>query len=664
MKNSYKKIVLFLILITSTFSLIIPNVNAENKIFSLDSVKVSDKSYNVGLTKLKVVEDSITNDMFFNKVGDYITYDVVVTNNSNNNYTIRKITDDSNNGYISYDYDKYKDQVVKSGESINLKIKATYSKQSPEKLLSNTPVNFNIIYDDGKLINPKTMNNLLRIIMLILIVTIITVFFKIKEKQKFKAMILLLGLYVLLPIITKASSNIYTFTLNNNVSEKTIALLDTGKNVNRRMKELATGQTLEWKYNDSEDYFYLSNSETDADVYEVDSIKKFVETDIDHYNLVKDSLTENNIVSLTDSGKPVYIWYENNNIYMYSEADEILLNEDSSYLLYYLSGVDEVSFNNFVTSNVNNMEYLFASCYDNDLDINMDLSSWDTSNVTNMNGTFWAFGRVANSVVLNLDNWNTENVANMNRMFYLCGQHSPKLIINGISDFDVNKVEDMSFMFSYTGELSTDYYIGDLSNWDVGNVKNMDAMFEGTGNYDEDFSIGNLSNWNTEKVENMNYMFSYVGGNATNFTLGDLSNWDVSNVRLMTGMFSETGYNSTSWAIGDLSKWDTRKVEDMYAMFAEAGENATTWESIGTLNIYASDIGIIFEDCQNAKAVLNIYSNPSLSNYNSENHFFTNAAIKEGSGIIVNYSSRTEHIDDFIASKSDNSNVVKGSLLD
>jgi hypothetical protein len=59
------------------------------------------------------------------------------------------------------------------------------------------------------------------------------------------------------------------------------------------------------------------------------------------------------------------------------------------------------------------------------------------------------------------------------------------------------------------------------------------------------------------------------------------------------------------------------------------------------------------------KVILNVYSNPT-----SYDNTFLNASTFTGSGITVNYSSATTNIDAIIATKSGNSNVVKGSRLD
>ena len=126
----------------------------------------------------------------------------------------------------------------------------------------------------------------------------------------------------------------------------------------------------------------------------------------------------------------------------------------------------------------------------------------------------------------------------------------------------------------------------------------------------------------------------------------------------MYGMFWSAGYWVSTFNIGDLSNWDTSKVTNMSNMFNGAGEGASTWNNIGTLKVYATDIGSMFKNCHAVKATLNIYSNPTT--YTTA---FQSAATWNGSGITVNYSSSTTNIDSIIATKSSSSNVVKGTQL-
>ncbi|MBR1936543.1 MAG: BspA family leucine-rich repeat surface protein [Bacilli bacterium] len=199
--------------------------------------------------------------------------------------------------------------------------------------------------------------------------------------------------------------------------------------------------------------------------------------------------------------------------------------------------------------------------------------------------------------------------------------------INNLNLLNTSKTNDMSQMFFLTGRLANSF--------------NMD-----------------VSNFDTSHVTSMYFMFASCGRNALSWSIGDLSNWDVSDVENMQYMFSHAGASATTWSIGDLSNWDTSNVTDMGAMFSHAGQEATTWNNIGIFNIYADKIGGMFNDCRAGSATLNIYTKPDI--YSGS---FYNAAIISGSEITVNYSSAVTSIDNIIATKSSNSNVVKGSLI-
>ena len=161
--------------------------------------------------------------------------------------------------------------------------------------------------------------------------------------------------------------------------------------------------------------------------------------------------------------------------------------------------------------------------------------------------------------------------------------------------------------------------------------------------------------------ENASYMFRYIN-NVDTITNAELL--DVSNTKNMYFMFSNAGSRATTYEIGDLSNWDTSNVSYMNRMFKEAGYSATTWNSIGTLEIYktqqpyTTNLSEIFQDCPNAKATLKLYNNPDY--YDDA---FQGAATVPGSGITVDYTSEVTDIDNIIATKSSNSNVVKGSLF-
>ena len=388
---------------------------------------------------------------------------------------------------------------------------------------------------------------------------------------------------------------------------------------------------------------------------------------------------------------------------------------------HYANNMKIVGLDDFDTSKVTNMTRMFFQFATNAQTVNIgDLSSWDTSKVTDMSWVFATFGSSASTINIgyvanwdtsaaetmrymfqqagynattctigDLSDWDTSKVTDMSDMFSSTCYNATSFNIGNIGNWDTSKVTDMSYMFSGAGSNATSWSIGDLSNWNTSNVTNMrymfssagynastfnignvggwntsqvtimEAMFSNAGRNATSWSIGNLSNWNTSSVTNMSYMFLGSGYQATTFNIGNIGGWDTSNVTTMQGMFNLSGAYATTWYIGNLNNWDTSKVTTMQGMFKEAARyspTTTTW-NIGTLKIYATDIENMFQYANGAKAILNIYSNPT--SYSSA---FQYASTRNGSGITVNYSSTTTNINNIIATRT-NTKVVKGSQL-
>ncbi len=315
---------------------------------------------------------------------------------------------------------------------------------------------------------------------------------------------------------------------------------------------------------------------------------------------------------------------------------------------------------NWNVSNVTDMTGMFSGTGKVTSNWNIgSLSSWTTSKVTTMEDMFSNAGYNSLSFQLNLTSWDTSSVTSFYNMFSSAGYSATTWSIGDLSNWNVSNATAISQMFYKAGYSTTTWTIGDLSGWDTKNVTSMRSVFDNAGYSASSFDIGNLNNWDTSKVKYMNSMFSHSGYSATTWNIGNLSSWNVSSVTSMESLFYYAGYNATTWSIGDLSGWDTSKVTTMIQMFAYAGYNATTWNSIGTLKVYATNLINMFRYCRNAQATLNIYSNPT--SYNSALSY---SATLPGSGITVNYSSNTTNIDNIIATKTSDSNVVKGVQLD
>ena len=445
------------------------------------------------------------------------------------------------------------------------------------------------------------------------------------------------------------------------------------------------------KYGEGEPMFYEEYENEGFNVLESNgryNVEKLIF--VDNLDIPNNAIISYDVSFLRDNS--VMTWFldaDNDGLYeRYIGANGgVIANPNSSYLFSGYNNLSEIDVSHLDVSRVINMSYMFEQfqCHDDSCVLDLSfISDWNVSHVTNMCGMF------ADATLSNfgdLSNWDTSSVTDMSYMFK--GAYAtPTFDISTISNWDVSNVTNMAFMFAGSGSYATTFNIGDLSNWDTGNVTNMKSMFQsaaahatnfnisfisgwdvskvtnmsnmfdGAGNSATTWNVGNLNNWNTSNVTDMYCMFYNAAYKATTFDRGNIGGWNVSKVTNMGRMFYNSGLYSSTWSIGNLSNWNTSSVTIMDSMFSNAGFNATTWNSIGTLKVYATNIMNMFKMCANAKGTLNIYSTPT-----AYNNIFVGTSTKQGSGITVNYSSATTNIDNIIATKSNNSNVVKGAQL-
>ena len=181
--------------------------------------------------------------------------------------------------------------------------------------------------------------------------------------------------------------------------------------------------------------------------------------------------------------------------------DGVIANEDSSYLFYNFTDIKTIDFqNNFGTTNMVNMEYMFYHCQQL---INLDLQSFDTSNVINMH---CLFDGCVSLETLNVNSFDTSSVTNMQQMFY--GWYN--LITLDLENFNTKNVTNMYYMF-YAGYRLE---ILNLCAFNTSNVINMGSMFRGTSKLTTIY-VG--TNWTTTQADTTDMFY---GGWVSEVTTG------------------------------------------------------------------------------------------------------------------------------------------------
>ena len=264
------------------------------------------------------------------------------------------------------------------------------------------------------------------------------------------------------------------------------------------------------------------------------------------------------------------------NMYIGSEH-RIKANINSSYWFWHLDNLFTINFDNYDTSDVENMAYMFSGygdmfSYDVPEPLSISVNDY-TPELLNEKSEYiidelgsggWmepSYYYMCSSVSnLDLSSWDTSKVRNMSYMFSgMCYNENLDL-----SSFDTSNVEDMSYMFAYS------YYLEGINfdGWDTSNVTDMSYMFSMVESDTVIYESGtqnlkslDVSHFDTSSVTDMSGMFEYIGY-SDNLVDIDLSNWNTSNVLLMTGMFDSASIKNL-----DLSSWNVEKVINFGYMF-------------------------------------------------------------------------------------------------
>ena len=269
--------------------------------------------------------------------------------------------------------------------------------------------------------------------------------------------------------------------------------------------------------------------------------------------------------------------------------------------------------NNFNTSKVESMEDMFSWCSSL---TSLDLSSFNTSKVRYMGDMFHYCKSLMN---LDLSSFNTSNVTKMFGMFDGCSS----LTSLDLSSFNTSKATDMSGMFRDCSSLTS----LDLSSFNTSKVTAI-GMFKGCSS----LTSLDLSSFNTSKVTDMSGMFR----DCSSLTSLDLSSFNTSKVTNMTGMFS----GCSSLTSLDLSNFNT--------------------SSVTKYSAYSQESNGMFYNCSKLITTINIM-NANVTNYTG---MFSGAATDPNAQITVNYiAAASTLVDNMIATKSSNSNVVRGTEL-
>ena len=372
-----------------------------------------------------------------------------------------------------------------------------------------------------------------------------------------------------------------------------------------------------------------------------------------------------------------------------------------------------INLDNFNTKNVLNMNYMFASSKKIK---NIKITKWNTLKVTNVDYMFYYLGYEANNLTFEISNLNFPKVTSASYMFGSLGSHSSGTTNFKISNFNMNSLTNTSSVFY--GALEDSYRVNaSIDNISFNSTNNIDYLFRYLGEeaIEFNFTVTNLharsansaegcvsytgqggkvtiklKDWETPNLTSAYNMFNHIGqanrSGPIELTIDNIDFTNVTTMKMMFFSFGEGNYESTKIVFKNINtpnltdteymfayagtcsshldiegfeNFDFSKVTNSHSMFWTTNEKSINFTHLGTIDLYADDISYMFFHMNGYRIIINLHKKPT--NYEK---VFDVAATSSYSEIIVNYSREVDNIDDIIATKSDNSNVIKGQLID
>ncbi len=601
-----KRVLLLFLVLLFPFSVYAKDTCDSNAI-NIESIKLeSSTGYIKELRNADINNQKINLGLKMDVVGDSAEYKIVLKNSSDEDYFFGE--EALNLDMDSFNYEvRFEDEtnLIKGGEEKVVYLKVVYKEQIDSSNFNNG------IYDGTQVMkldmltleNPYTGRFLG---LLIFICLFIGFFVFYKDKKKTAYLLLIIGLII--PFTAKAICRHTLEVETNLVIDRRTAIFLPGVDVNVKMKHLAGDDT-----SSSANEYEFNNT----------SITSIQYSNVEPIDINKE---EKNIVSIPESGYPIYMWYDNGTIYWWSEDNNPSLNVDASYMFNDLLNLSNISgVENFDTSSALSLKYLF---YRSSITSVMNLQNWDTSKVEDLS---WIFKNNLNLLSLDgLENWDTSNV---NNLAYAFSYNMALTDMSAVKYWDVSKVTSMVQLFSSCVVLEEI----DLSNWTTSD--SLVSMFNMFGMWDlqgkgtdsklkriilsDKFNTRNvtsLANFITcnNKIEDYSFLQYIDTSSVTNMyqtlaatnlvSLEYIKDWNVSNVKYMHYMFA---WDRSLQSVEAIKDWDVSNVTDMSYMF----DSCTTLKNlVGLENWNVSNV----DNMERMFAYSSLQSVEALANWNTK----------------------------------------------
>ncbi len=259
-----KRIVTIVLFIFCIISFGIINVSALNEI-ELKNISVESKSEKASIDILSFNDLKFNMDLSLYDVDDYVTYKMILKNNSNETYEIESITDNNELEYISNSYE-FNQKEFKPNDELEVIVTTKYIKRIPKYLEEfNKSIKIKINYTNGESTiideNPNTNDNINMYITLLIMSSILLIVILISNR-KVKYSCLIIMLLIIIPSVYAIKSSV---TITNNIK----IVLSGGNYLNDEV--ISKSNDIDIEYNDDTKgeafkFSHTSTAQTDESV--------------------------------------------------------------------------------------------------------------------------------------------------------------------------------------------------------------------------------------------------------------------------------------------------------------------------------------------------------------------------------------------------------------
>ena len=217
-----KKIMIILLFSFCVLMIKISNVSALDNI-EIKEVSVVETSDNATIDISSFNGLTINTDLMLHNLDEYVTYKIVLKNNTSNDYEIESITDNNKLEYITNTYEVF-DKKIDSKSEIELLVTTKYIKRIStykEDYKNNIKITINYNNGESTIIennvtetNPNTYDNINKFIITFILSLIIILIILFRNK-KIKGIAFLLGLMILLPSV---EALLVSISITNNMN--------------------------------------------------------------------------------------------------------------------------------------------------------------------------------------------------------------------------------------------------------------------------------------------------------------------------------------------------------------------------------------------------------------------------------------------------------------